>query len=176
MKQVRWTDRAAEDHSDNASAGDKAHTPINDHQNSSHEQGLIKSGEMKLKVFIADDSVEVRNRLKEMLKENTTIHLTGEAADASQTISALHRLKPDVVILDLHMPEGGGLRVLREIKTTDPGRVIIVFTAFSFPQYRKSCLAAGADYFFDKTSDVQEMTDVLAELTRKHVANRTGEM
>ena len=175
MKHIRRTDHSAEEHSDDASAGEGTHVLNNDTQISRPEPTLNKSDEMKLKVLIADDSTEVRNRLKEMLKENKSIYLTGEAVDAEQAVTVLRHLKPDVVILDIHMPGGGGIGVLKDIKTTDPGPITIVFTAFSYPQYRQACLAAGADYFFDKTDDVQKMTDVLAELTQKHITNRNNE-
>ena len=137
------------------------------------EQTLYKSAEMNLKVFIADDSTEIRNRLIEMLKENPSIQLIGEAGDAEQAIRALDDLKPDVVILDIHMPKGEGMRVLKEIKKNDPGRIVIIFTAFPYPQYRQAYLTAGADYFFDKTKAVQEMVDLLAELAQKHYMSRS---
>ena len=133
-----------------------------------------ESNNVKLKVFIADDSIEVRNRLKEMLKENKFIQLMGEAADAEQAIIALRDLKLDVVILDIHMPKGEGMRVLKDIKTIDPGRIVIIFTAFSYPQHRQAYITAGADYFFDKTKDLQEMADVLAELAEKHFTGRNN--
>src|ERR1041385_3830813 len=138
------------------------------------EPTLNESNDVKLKVFIADDSIEVRNRLKEMLKENKFIQLMGEAADAEQAIIALRDLKLDVVILDIHMPKGEGMRVLKDIKTIDPGRIVIIFTAFSYPQYRQAYITAGADYFFDKTKDLQEMADVLAELAEKHFTGRNN--
>ncbi len=139
------------------------------------EQTLHKSSEMKLKVFIADDSIEIRNRLREMLKENGSIHLIGEAADAGQAIIALGDLQPDVVILDIHMPKGDGIRVLKDIKTNDPGRIVIIFTAFAYPQYRHAYLTTGADYFFNKTKDVQEMVDLLDELAQKHFMSRSDD-
>ena len=165
MKPIRTTDHSAEEHSDYASADDETRASNNDN----------KSYEMKLKVFLIDDSTQVRNRLKETLKENKSIYLTGEAEDAEQAIKALRHLKPDVVILDIHIPGGGGIRVLKDIKTIDPERIVIIFTAFPYPQYRQAYLAAGADYFFDKTNDVQKMTDVLAELAQKHITNGNNE-
>jgi len=175
MKHIRRTDHSAEEHSDDASAGEGTHAPNNDNKMSYPEPTLNKSDEMRLKVFIADDSTEIRNRLKEMLKENKSICLVGESGDAEQAITALRHLKPDVVILDIHMPGGGGMRVLKDIKTIDPERIVITFTAFPYPQYRQAYLTAGADYFFDKTNDVQKMTDVLAGLAQKHITNGNNE-
>jgi DNA-binding NarL/FixJ family response regulator len=127
-----------------------------------------------LKVFIADDSVVVRGRLKEALEELGAIEIVGESGDAKQAIQEIRRSAPDVVILDIRMPGGGGLPVLMDIKTRDPNLVVIVFTSFPMEQYRQKSQAAGADYFFDKTQDIQKLTDVLAELASKNGGSPDG--
>jgi DNA-binding NarL/FixJ family response regulator len=172
MKHIRRADRPDKDHSDDMNFSEK--TSVSNRKISYPEPTLNESNDVKLKVFIADDSIEVRNRLKEMLKENKFIQLMGEAADAEQTIIALRDLKPDVVILDIHMPKGEGMRVLKDIKTIEPGRVVIIFTAFPYPQYCQAYITAGADYFFDKTKDFQKMADVLDELAQKYFINRNN--
>ncbi len=122
-----------------------------------------------LKVFLADDSQLVRDRLKELLAEKVSMDVIGESGDAEEAISAIRRLNPDVVVLDIRMPGGGGLPVLTDIKSRKPSPVIIVLTSsYPYPQYRQAYLAAGADYFFDKIKDIQKMTDVLVELAQKH--------
>jgi DNA-binding NarL/FixJ family response regulator len=117
-----------------------------------------------LKVFIADDSVVVRGRLKELLEEQGSIKVVGESGNAEQAITEINRLDPDVVILDIRMPGGGGLPVLKDIKAREPSREVIIFTSFPYQQYRDAYLAAGANYFFDKSKDVQKMTDLLVKL------------
>jgi two-component system response regulator DevR len=62
------------------------------------------------------------------------------------------------------MPGGGGLRVLNYLKARTLDRTAIILTSFPYPQYREACLAAGADYFFDKTQDIPKLTEVLVEL------------
>jgi len=171
---IRRANHPDKDHSDEMHLSERAHASNNNNKNSHPEPRLNKSNEVKLKVFIADDSREVRNRVKEMLKENKFIQLIGESADAEQTISTLRDLQTDVVILDIHMPRGEGMRVLKDIKTIDPGRIAIIFTAFPYPQYRQAYLTAGADYFFDKTNEVQKMVDMLAELAEKHFTGRNN--
>jgi DNA-binding NarL/FixJ family response regulator len=121
-----------------------------------------------LTVFIADDSAVVRGKLKEALEEHGTIKVVGEAADAMRAITEINRLDPQVAIIDIRMPQGGGLPVLKDSKAQTPGRIAIILTSFPFPQYREVYLAAGADYFFDKTQDIQKMTDVLAGLAVKN--------
>ena len=172
MKHIRRADHSDKDHSEDMNPSERTHAPNN--KISYPEPTSNISNEAKLKVFIADDAIEVRNRLKEMLRENKFIQLIGEAADAEQAISVLRDLKPDVVILDIHMPRGEGMRVLKDIKMTNPGGVAIIFSAFPYPQYHQAYLRAGADYFFDKTNDVQKMVDVLAELAEKHFIGRNN--
>ena len=120
-----------------------------------------------LTVYIADDSVVVREKLKEALEETDFIKVVGESGDAVQAITDIRRLDPQVTIIDIRMPGGGGLPVLQDLKACTPDRVAIILTSFPFPQYRQACLAAGADYFFDKTKDIQQMTEILVELASK---------
>ena len=117
-----------------------------------------------LKVYIADDSVVVREKLKEALEETDSIKVVGESGNTGQAITDIRRLDPQVVIIDIRMPGGGGLPVLQDLKACTPDRVAIILTSFPFPQYRQACLAAGADYFFDKTKDIQQMTEMLLEM------------
>ena len=121
-----------------------------------------------LRIFIADDSAVVREKLKEALEEKGSIQVVGESGDARQAIMEIRKLDPQVTIIDIRMPGGGGLPVLQDIKARTPDRVAIILTSFPFPQYREAYLAAGADYFFDKTKDIQQMTDKLVELATKN--------
>ena len=127
-----------------------------------------------LKVYIADDSVVVRGKLKEALEEQGSIQVVGESGDALQAILEIRKLDPQVVIIDIRMPGGGGLPVLKDIKARTPSRIAIILTSFPFPQHRETYLAAGADYFFDKTKDMLQMTDKLVELAAKNVGSHAG--
>ena len=122
-----------------------------------------------LTVFIADDSAVVRGKLKEALEEQGTMKVVGESGDAMQAITEISRLDPQVAIIDIRMPEGGGLPVLKDSKAQTPGRIAIILTSFPYPQYREVYLAAGADYFFDKTQDIQKLTDILVELAHQSI-------
>ena len=120
-----------------------------------------------LKVYIADDLVVVRGKMKEALEEQGFVKVVGESGDAGQAILEIRQLDPQVVIIDIRMPGGGGMPVLQDIKTHTPSRIAIILTSFPFQQYRDTYLAAGADYFFDKTKDIPLMTDKLFELASK---------
>ncbi len=117
-----------------------------------------------MKVFIADDSEVVCERLTIMLSELPGIEITGQAKDVGESIESIRRLHPDVVILDIRMPGGSGIDVLEDIKKTNAAPVVIVLTNYPYPQYRKKCMALGAEYFFDKATEFEKVTEVLETL------------
>ena len=117
-----------------------------------------------MKIFIADDSALVRERLAALVSEVEDIELIGQTGDAHGAIEAIQRLRPDVVILDIRMPGGTGLQVLEAVKRREVAPVVIVLTAFPYPQYRKKCLEAGAEFFFDKATEFDHIAQVLAQL------------
>jgi DNA-binding NarL/FixJ family response regulator len=122
---------------------------------------------MVLKVLIADDSNLVRERLAALVSEVEDAELVSQVGNAREAIEAIQRLKPDVAILDIRMPGDSGLQVLEVVKTDKAAPVVIVLTAFPYPQYRRKCLEAGAEYFFDKSSEFDRVAKVLEELQGK---------
>jgi DNA-binding NarL/FixJ family response regulator len=120
-----------------------------------------------MNVFIADDSEVVCERLKIMLSEIPKVKIVGEAKAATEAIKLIEKLKPDVVLLDLKMPGGNGIDVLISLKKYKPALVIIMLTNYPYPQYRKKCMEAGADYFFDKSTDFEKVLIVLKKLIQK---------
>lgn len=120
-----------------------------------------------LNVFIADDSVVIRGKLKEALEEQGTIKIVGECGDAKQAIQEIRRLDPQVVIIDIRMPGGGGLPVLKDIKAGKPDRTAVILTSFPYQQYRQAYHAAGADFFFDKTQDIPKLLSMLIDLANR---------
>ncbi|MBI2882442.1 MAG: response regulator transcription factor [Candidatus Methylomirabilis oxyfera] len=118
-----------------------------------------------MRVFIVDDSAYVRQRLATVVSElSDAIELIGQAEDAPRAVEAIRRLKPDLVILDLQMPGGGGIRVLREIKQDTPAPIVLILTNYPYPQYRTQCQKAGADFFFDKSMDFDRVPELLQQL------------
>ncbi|MDP4174465.1 MAG: response regulator transcription factor [Bacteroidota bacterium] len=117
-----------------------------------------------IRVFISDDSPVVRTRLANMISDIEGISLIGEATNVEDSIKKIDELKPNAVILDICMPGGSGIDVLKEIKKRHPSVIVIVLTNYPFPQYRKICLDAGADYFFDKSNDFYRIIDIFKNL------------
>jgi DNA-binding NarL/FixJ family response regulator len=118
----------------------------------------------KIRVFIADDSPTVRDRLNTLLSDMTNVEVVGHAEDAMQAIRDIQDIQPDVVILDIRMPAGSGIGVLRSLQKQVARPKIIMLTNYPFLQYRKTCLEAGASYFFDKSSEFEKIPQALTQM------------
>jgi len=118
-----------------------------------------------MKVFIADDSREIRNRIITMLSDLETIDVIGQAENVEDAINSIREINPDVVILDIRMPGGSGIDVLENIDKKNRLPVIIMLTNYPYPQYRKKCMDAGADFFFDKSGEFEKVIEVVSGLS-----------
>ena len=126
-----------------------------------------------VKVFIADDSEVVRQRLIDIFAEISGIEIVGQARDAAEAIGSIQKLRPDAVVLDVRMIGGSGIDVLKRVKKSEPCTVVIMLTNYPYAQYRKRCMAEGADYFFDKSAEFEKVAEVVKQLAEDS-RNRTG--
>ena len=124
----------------------------------------------KIKVFIADDSLIVREHLVTMLEELAGIEIVGQAENVAEAISGIRILQPDVVILDIRMPDGNGIDVLRHVKQDKVGPMVIILTNYPYPAYRQKCLQAGADFFLDKSTEFDKIPELFERFKRGAVS------
>ncbi len=97
------------------------------------------------------------------------IEMIGEAENVQDAINSIHEFEPDVVILDIRMPGGSGIDVLKKIKKKNEVPVIIILTNYPHSQYRKKCMEAGADFFFDKSGDFEEIVKVVSGISGRRI-------
>jgi DNA-binding NarL/FixJ family response regulator len=109
-----------------------------------------------------------------LLSELKDVELVGQAKDAQEALEAVRRLRPDVVILDIRMPGGNGITALEAVKADEVAPVVIMLTAFPYPQYRNKCLKAGADYFFDKATEFDSVSATIEQLKAQTTGERGG--
>ena len=103
-------------------------------------------------VLIVDDSITFRDRVRRMLSACPGIELAGEAADGTTALADIARLRPDAVLLDLHMPGTDGFGVLRELQARGEHTPVIVLTTHATASVRERCSALGAHSVIDKQS------------------------
>jgi len=124
-----------------------------------------------MKVLIVDDSKIVCNGLQQMLINIADVEIVGQAHNAQDAITSISEAKPDVVVLDIRMPAKSGIEVLKDIRDKKLPIRVIMLTNYPYPQYRKKCEELGADYFFDKVTEIEEIPKVIEELAKKNPEN-----
>jgi DNA-binding NarL/FixJ family response regulator len=108
-------------------------------------------------VVIADDQALVRAGFRKLLEVDPEIEVVAEAGDGLEAVEAVHRLRPDVVLMDIRMPGVDGLEATRRIgKSESPSRVLIL-TTFGLTDYVYEALRAGASGFLLKDSPAEEL-------------------
>lgn len=123
-----------------------------------------------MKIFIADDASFIRERLISMLSELEELEVIGQTEEAQEAVDSILKLKPEVVVLDICLRGGSGIEVLHQIKQADPAPTVIMLTNYSYSQYREKCLKTGADFFFDKSTEFEQVREALRELIRRGAA------
>lgn len=116
-------------------------------------------------VFVVEDSAPVRARLIEWLGGIEGVRVVGEAGTAEEAVSGILHTKPRYVVLDFQLEGGTGADVLRALRQQVPQTVFIVITNHTQPQFRRVCMEAGADAFFDKSTELGKVREMIAGAT-----------
>jgi two-component system response regulator NreC len=114
---------------------------------------------MKIRVLLADDHTILRAGLKMMLNAQPDIEVIGEAADGRQAIHEAQRLQPDIVLMDITMPDMNGIEATRQIKKHLPDIKVLVLTMHEHDEYIFQALRSGASgYMLKEAADTELIT------------------
>jgi NarL family two-component system response regulator LiaR len=116
---------------------------------------------MKIRVLIVDDHDMLREGLTSFLKAYPEFELVGEASSGKEAIDLCLRLEPDVVLMDLLMPEMDGITAIRHIHRTQPTIRLIALSSFGEEELIKGALEAGATSYLLKNVSAQELADAI---------------
>lgn len=105
-----------------------------------------------LRVLMIDDHPVVRKGIRSLISNYDEVEVVGEANDAAEGLDQLKTLEPDVVLLDIRLPDRLGLELLPEIKAIDPNVKVLVLTSFDDEEYVTEALKAGAQGYILKNS------------------------
>jgi DNA-binding NarL/FixJ family response regulator len=117
-----------------------------------------------MKIVIADDSSLLRERIKNLLNSINTVSVVGEALNGVEALQLIREKEPDLAILDIRMPEMNGIEVLKKIRELKMKVKVCILTNYPYPQYKKKCIEAGADYFLSKAEDFEDIKIIISEL------------
>ena len=123
---------------------------------------MNEEGEALKRILIVDDSDAVRQRLVTILENTEGVEVVGEAKDSAEALGLCAYLRPDVVTLDLVLPDESGVEVLQKIKRMDDPPEVIVLTNYPYPAFKRRCLALGAEYFLNKATEFERIGAILS--------------
>lgn len=123
-----------------------------------------KTPSLQIRVILADDHASLRAPLAAYLELSGDISVIGEAADGQQAIDLAKRLNPDVVLLDLNMPNVSGLVALPKIKQQNPNTKVLVLTGRDETPYIMQALRSGANGYILKTATEQELVKAVKDV------------
>jgi DNA-binding NarL/FixJ family response regulator len=121
---------------------------------------------MTIRVFIVDDHALVRTGMRMILSAETDIEVVGDAETGEEAMPLIRRLKPDVVLCDLHLPGLSGLEVTERIVKGDHGTRVIIVSVLQDGPMPKRLLEAGASGYVGKGGDAGELLRAIREVAR----------
>jgi DNA-binding NarL/FixJ family response regulator len=112
---------------------------------------------MTTRILIADDQALVRGGLRMILDAQPDLEVVGEAVDGRDALQQARQLSPDLVLMDVRMPELDGLETTRRLLDRDPSPKVVVLTTFDLDDYVYEAIRAGASGFLLKSAPPQQL-------------------
>ena len=113
-------------------------------------------------VLLVDDSILMLERMIPMLKEMDNIHFVAHAGSYKEAVSLVYGLRPDMVLLDINLPDKSGIEVLKKIKELDQNIMVFMLTNQVNDYYEQACKKMGAEFFFDKSGDLAIISETIS--------------
>ena len=130
---------------------------------------------MSIRLLVCDDHEVIRTGLASLLA-GTEIEIVGEAASGKETLKQAQKLKPDVILLDIRMPDGDGLSTLEKLRSKMPDCCVVMLSTYDNPTYIARAVALGASDYVLKGSTREAMIATLTAAGKGESPSRSGEL
>ena len=130
---------------------------------------------MSIRLLVCDDHEVIRTGLASLLA-GTEIEIVGEAASGKETLKQAQKLKPDVILLDIRMPDGDGLSTLEKLRSKMPNCCVVMLSTYDNPTYIARAVALGASDYVLKGSTREAMIATLTAAGKGESPSRSGEL
>lgn len=127
-----------------------------------------------VRVLLADDDELIRLTMAAVCSAIAGITLAGEATNGEEALEQFHKLRPDVVLLDINMPKISGIEALAKLKATDPDVAVVMLTANSDAATVHQCLLAGAAGYILKSDSPDVIRATIRDVCFKKLQNIVG--
>jgi two-component system response regulator DevR len=118
------------------------------------------------RVMIVDDHEVVREGLRTLISKQKTMSIVGEAASVKEAVDTAARARPDVVIMDVRLPDGSGIEACRTIREARPETGVIMLTSYADDEALFAAIIAGASGYLLKDAKGQTVVDAVTEVAR----------
>ncbi len=125
---------------------------------------------MTIRVVLADDHGVVRKGVRDFLEEEPDLEVVGEAVDGMQAVELALALQPDVVVMDIKMPQLSGIEATKRIKVAAPQVRVLALSAYDDDPYVWGLLEAGASGYVLKTAESRELVSAIRAVAAGHSA------
>ncbi len=116
---------------------------------------------MALRVLVIDDHAIVREGLRRLISKDDELRIVGEAASKNEAIAQISHHNPDVIVVDLHLPDGSGLEVIAWARSLSQSLGIVVLTMSNMPEHVLASMQSGASAHVDKTAPINEVLQAI---------------
>jgi len=122
----------------------------------------------KTRLLICDDHPVVREGVKVTLSHEPTIEIVGEAGNGREAVAETKRVRPDIVLMDMSMPELNGLEATMQIKEFNSGIKVLIMTMYDDEEVVMRCLAAGASGYILKDTPLSQLIYAIRMVRKGH--------
>jgi YesN/AraC family two-component response regulator len=120
-----------------------------------------------LKILIVEDNPLIRDTFKVLFTKHSSSTIVDEASDGKEALEKVGSFQPDLITLDIRLPDESGLELTKKIKATNPNVRVLILTGHDYPEYKEMAARYGADGFLAKGGASKEILAVVESLFSK---------